>query len=502
MNLTQRQKRLLQWAGYPLLALVVFLFSVQLTFPYERVKDKLIHALSEKYEVSIISVEPTFLPGGLILETVVLRTRPTQPDEEPTTLLIDELRVDMGLLALLRGRADVDVTAKMGGGSIEGNVVMGPDELALAFATEALPLETVPGLRGAVGLPMKGGLDASLDIRLPEQRWDLAEGSIALSCMGCTVGDGVAKIKPGSPSSSRSMRAAIFAGQGVTVPELKLGTMAGKIEIREGRADIQQLTASSGDGDLTINGAVRFGRTFKEARFERGCMKFRLSDELKQREPNFGNLPALTGAPLQDDGYANVMMQGNLATMRWLPAVNCEDDGSSDRLSFRRGAGAGGRPSIPARVEADEPPGPAGEPGQEREPGLEVEPGEEMERPPMARPSGITSDRPDDGSGDRSSDRSSDRPGDEGMRGEFPPAITPVPTPAGAVRGRGDFPPDDIEPGYDRDRRRRGRGDEGEGGEEERFEGDDDGEEDEAARRREEAMEEGDERFQGEEELE
>ena len=497
IDLTQRQKRLLQWVGYPLLALVVFLFSVQLTFPYERVKDKLVETLSEKYDVSIVSVEPTFLPGGLILETVVLQTRPTQADEEPTTLFIDELRVDMGLLALLRGRADVDITAKMGGGSIEGNVVMGPDELALAFSTEALPLETVPGLRSAVGLPMKGGLDASVDIRLPEQRWDLAEGSISLSCMSCTIGDGEAKIKPRSSSSARSRRSALFAGQGMTVPELKLGVLAGKIEITEGRADIQQLTANSADGDLVINGAVRFGRSFKEARFEQGCMKFRLSDELKQREPNFGNMPALTGAAPQADGYANVMMKGNLVTMRWLPAVNCEEDGSSDRLSLRRGGRGGGRPSISGHVEVDDPSeGLAGrevEPGEEME--MEDESGEEMERPPppKARPYGITSDSPQD--------RPEGRSGEEGRRGEFPPAITPVPTPAGELRARGErVPPDEIEPGYGSNEER-ARDDRREMDDEYGYEDEDDGEEDEAARRREEMMEE-DEEFHGEGDLE
>ena len=52
MTLGERQRRVLRWLGYPLLVLVVFAFTLQLTFPYERVKDKLEGLLSriENYE--------------------------------------------------------------------------------------------------------------------------------------------------------------------------------------------------------------------------------------------------------------------------------------------------------------------------------------------------------------------------------------------------------------------------------------------------------------------
>lgn len=469
MNLSQRQKRMLQWLGYPLLALVVFVFAVQISFPYERLQTKLIEMLREQYDVSIVEVGPTFLPGGLVLETVVLQTRPTQPDEEVTTVLIDELRVDISLLGLLLGRADVDVTAEIGGGSIDGNVVVSSDELAIEFATEGLPLETVPGLRAAVGLPMKGGLDASVDLRLPEQRWDQAEGTISLACAGCTVGDGEAKIKPRSPSGSR--RGELFASQGMTVPELRLGNMAGKITIEDGKGVIEQLTASSEDGDLMINGAIHFGKQFKDSEFEQGCMRFRLTDELKQREPNFGNLPMLMGVALQEDGYANLIMKGKLVATRWLPATNCEEDGSAERLTYKRSGTD--RPSIPTA------PNPLSDPAGRGEEAM-PERGEAMEH---GGGEGEVEDR-----GDLQPGTPTPPPHFDNQRNDFPPPITPVPQPAGAS-GRG-VREDDVrlregdgdviigDPGDEVDRNdgRRGGG---------RYdEDDDDGEQDEAARGR------------------
>ena len=112
MQLSQRSKKILRWVGYPLLAIFTFLVTLHLTFPYERLANKLIvEPLSAKYDVTIISVKRTLLPGGLILEGLVLRTRPTKPDELPTTTYFDEVRIDVGLLSLLNQRIDVDIVA-------------------------------------------------------------------------------------------------------------------------------------------------------------------------------------------------------------------------------------------------------------------------------------------------------------------------------------------------------------------------------------------------------
>ena len=352
MTLSERQRRILRWLGYPLLALIVFSFTLQLTFPYDRVKDKLIELASERYDVQIASASPTLLPGGIVLESILLKSRPTRPDEQPTAIAIDRLRVDVGLLALLIGRVNVDLVAEIGEGEIVGDISVSPTELAVEVGTEDLELENIPGLRDALGLPMKGGLDAELDVTLPEQRWDLAEGSFTMSCPGCVVGDGKAKIKPKQPGTGRR-GASFFAAEGLTVPALNLGELEGKISIISGKGVIDHFGAKSVDGDLAIHGTVTFGRTFAESTFGQACMKFRLSDALKQREAEFGNVPALMGAPLDSEGYSNVIMSGKLAEMRWIAATSCEEGGKAERLDLRGGREGGspsagrGRPRLP-----------------------------------------------------------------------------------------------------------------------------------------------------------
>lgn len=322
MQLTQRQKRLLRWVGYPLLGIVTFLYALHLTFPYERVKDKLVETLSERYEVEIMSVERTLLPGGMIMNGVMLRSRPTEPDAKPAAVFINKLRVDLSLFALLRRRADVDLVAELGGGTIEGNLQATAAEIKVDVFTESLPLANIPGLKEAVGLPMEGGLNARFSITLPEGRWEQADGTITLSCPGCTIGDGETKIKPPAPGAGRR-GSALFAGEGITVPRLNLGNIAGEVTIESGRAKIDKFLAQSVDGELQIAAAIRFKERFKDSLFESGCMRFKLSPELKKRDPNFGSLPDFMRLAPDPEDYAYVKIRGSLTGMRWLATAKC-----------------------------------------------------------------------------------------------------------------------------------------------------------------------------------
>src|SRR6185369_8077016 len=61
-RLGPRTRRVLRYTGMALLALVIFVFALQMTFPYNRVKDKIIEGLSDKYDVTIGGVERGFMP--------------------------------------------------------------------------------------------------------------------------------------------------------------------------------------------------------------------------------------------------------------------------------------------------------------------------------------------------------------------------------------------------------------------------------------------------------
>jgi type II secretion system protein N len=326
MTLTTRQKRVLRWVGLPILAVVTFVFTLHWTFPYKRLRQKLEDKLGQDYEVSIEDIKPGFLPGAMVISKVFLKTRPKKAQEKPTAIFVDKISADIGLLGILRGRYDVDIVAEIGGGKVDGTVVLSKAGIKAEFATRALPLQNIPGLRSAVGLPMEGGLNAQLALNLPKRKWREVDGYVKLSCPGCTVGDGVAKIKPkplsDGKSSRRRRRGSVFAAAGVTVPRLDLGDVAGEIEIKRGVGTVKRFAARSADGEMTIDGEIRFKDPFKATTFP-GCMRFKLSEALKKREKDFGNLPELMRVNVEEDGFANVAMTGTIGALRWRPRKKC-----------------------------------------------------------------------------------------------------------------------------------------------------------------------------------
>jgi type II secretion system protein N len=330
--LTRRQKKILKWGGYPLLALVVFVFTLHWTFPYGRLKEKMVDELSDKYDVSISSVEPKLLPGGIEINRLMLRPRPKKVGEDPPVIMVKKLELDASLLSALRGRMDVDIDAQIGSaGTVSGNLVSTKAGLWANFSTTRLSLEDVPGLKDAVGMPMSGPLNAEVDLHLPKKRWREAEGFVKLSCPSCTAGDGVTKIKPRPRSRRRKSRRAQarmqFIGEGIPMPPVDMGNLSGRIDIKAGKGVIKEFAAVSPDGEMNLEGEIDFRDPFKNSTFP-GCLKFKFSEDFNKREPKFSNIGPLMGASIQPDGFVNMRITGTLANLRFRAKLKCK---SSDR---------------------------------------------------------------------------------------------------------------------------------------------------------------------------
>lgn len=356
-TLTARQKKVLKWIGYPVLAITVFLFTLGWTFPYDRVRDRVIDRLSDKYDVTIADVHGTFLPGGMVLEMVMLKTRPTSPDEKPVVLLFQEIEIDLSLLELLVGHQDVDISAELGGGTIEANVEMSSSGIEVTVETDDLPLTNLPGVASAIGLPVAGGLDLDIEVELPERKWKNAEGHVIMTCSGCTVGDGASTLKPRVQEGRRPSRASAFASQGVTVPKLSLGDLRAELQLRKGIGTFKSFAAKSGDGWLKFDGKLELRDPIGQSRLP-GCMSFFLSDDLRKREPNFANITIGMGKHQQADGSYALPTNGKLSPFAFDAKKQCGTPAAGDDAV----AGGDARPSLGAaadRPRRGEPPTPA-----------------------------------------------------------------------------------------------------------------------------------------------
>ena len=438
LHLTGRQRKIARWAGVGLLAIVSFLITLKFTFPYDRMKGKLVEALSEKYDVTVGDVGGGFLPGTVVFDDVVLRSRPTAPGERSSQILIDELVVDLGLdfglLGALRKKAVFDIEADLVGGEISAEVEASETMFEARVETEALALGKLPGVASAVGLPMSGSLDAEVELRLPGGKWKNAEGRIEIDCLECTVGDGVAKMTmtPSSTSSRGRRRrtsagAAAFSSTGVTVPRLALGEAKVLVDISKGVGDIKTFAATSKDGWLKIEGKIEFRDPFPNTLFP-GCMRFKLSDELKQRDPKFGNIEyTLSEKMRQNDGSFAIPTKGRLTELRWDVRRRCgggstEDDverAPAQRPSLARPSldtqtpPQGGEPVDPSQVPGVSGRGEAAaanvepqatidtiEPSEAPAPGTSGPPMGTEDAPPPQGDAGAVPPPPDNGAGD------------------------------------------------------------------------------------------------------
>src|SRR5690606_25221644 len=105
-----------------------------------------------------------------------------------------------------------------------------------------LPLFDVPKLQQAVNAPVKGLFALAVDLTLPENQFSQAKGTISLSCASCTIGDGETPLYiPGSTG---------LMAKGVTLPEIDLGSLTGKLNVDAGKATVEEFSTKSPDVEL------------------------------------------------------------------------------------------------------------------------------------------------------------------------------------------------------------------------------------------------------------
>jgi type II secretion system protein N len=340
IHLGPRTRKIARYAGVTVAAIIVFVFALQMTLPYERAKDKVVDMLADKYDVTIGSVERGWIPGRVYFKAVSLRSRPSQPGEPVTTFYIEKLEGDLGLFALIRGRVSIDLDAKIGAGHISGNVTgLGFFKKGISIDVEGrdLPGASLP-MRAVLGLPMTGKIDFAFALDLPNERdkagrnapnWTKAEGSVELSCpSSCTFGDGKTRLKP----ILKNTRNQVMVGEGIDFGKVNLDSLALKAVItpaddpKPAKIEVTKFEARSQDGELKVDFLMTLAPVFSDSMVT-GCLRFKGSEGLLKREPKTYAAIQTTGAELRPDGLFHIKLTDRFGDMKRLnmlcgPAAN------------------------------------------------------------------------------------------------------------------------------------------------------------------------------------
>ncbi|HWE27007.1 MAG TPA: type II secretion system protein GspN [Polyangia bacterium] len=323
VELTERQRRTLTWVGYPLFAVFVALLAFYWSVPRERVKDRLETALSADVtsgqplaigmDVDIGELSLRLFTGlGFKATDIVLRTRPLTPGEKPARYIIDDVRVRLGLLSTLVGRASYSFVAHALSGSVEGQVSGNNDETKAQIEIDKLVLNGVPGIQQSFGgLPVDGSVSGKLDVIVPKNLLANANGTVEVDIEDAVIGDGKAKLTvPNDP----------FLAAGVTFPRIKLGKLSGQIVIEKGRARFEGVRVHSADADATLDGYVELHDPIGMSQMH-AYLKFRPSEALIKREATVELLTnAMAGTAKRSDGFIGIQMTGPLSAMFFLPS--------------------------------------------------------------------------------------------------------------------------------------------------------------------------------------
>jgi type II secretion system protein N len=377
-RLGRRGTRVMRYVGIVVLALLVFVFALQATFPYERLKDRAIEAIESSYDVQVGSVERGIIPGNVTFHDVTLRSRPASKDEVPMLVVVKQLDVKLGLLAVLGMNASIDLDLTVGNpagyGHIKGNLTFpkfGKAGVKIALEGDDLPGATLP-LRNLLGLPMTGKLGFAIDLDLPVTKnkmgrsatdWSKAEGTLDLTCAtGCTLGDGHTKLKPLLKNHSNQ----VMVGDGIDFGEAHISSLdvhavftaavgdpdAHSSSYKAGKFEVTKFELKSPDGELHVDYLMTMATTLDES-VVTGCLRFKPNDILLKKEETKRTYAAIstTGAELRSDGLFHIKLSDRFKDMKRLNA-ECGPNAAASKIGngedFTAHPNPTGRPTIQA----------------------------------------------------------------------------------------------------------------------------------------------------------
>jgi len=250
-----RLRHILRYAGlvaFYLFALVVFCF---LTFPYERLRDRLVDEFNSRQtgpdplRLQLESLGAYWIGGvqakGVQLISAPKRTTTTSFDSsaqpvKPSVLIVDSAHARVSLLSLLFGSVDLSFGADAFGGTISGTTSESDGTRAIELTIEDVSLAEAPLLADAIGLPMAGTVGGTLDFRLPEGKLAKADGTLNLEIVGLSAGDGKAKIR-----------------DTIALPKVEAGDLKVIGDASEGQLKFTDFSAKGPDLELAAEGSMR-----------------------------------------------------------------------------------------------------------------------------------------------------------------------------------------------------------------------------------------------------
>ncbi len=307
----ERIRRPAKWAGYPLFGVFAFLGSLYVSLPRERIQD-LLETNASAWIGAKVKADDfglTLITGpGVTASQVTATTQPAAPNEKPQTFTANDVTIHFNVVALMRGFADTTWSGRVAGGSVNGRYKSVPDEGVLSADIADVAVGRVPVISAPGGVPLDGKLTVKADLNAPKNLMAQANGSIAFTLDEATLGDGKAQVAvPGM-------------GEGLTIPKIAIGKLAGTISVEKGKATLHDVRAHSKDLEVELDGYLEL-RDPISLSVVHAYLKVKPSDALLKRDPKIEGMVMMGGAVARrNDGFYGFTITGVLSSLAALPA--------------------------------------------------------------------------------------------------------------------------------------------------------------------------------------
>lgn len=238
------KKLLLHFVAYPAFFVVSFVMGAYWTFPYDRVRDFIVQEAERdgRTQLEIESLSPSWLTG--IEADGVRFAKVPEGGGEPAPLELSHVAARVSVLSLLMGEQDVSFDAELQGGSIEGNYAASEEATSIQATLTNVDLRRIGPLRDAVGLPIAGRANGSVDLTIAKEAAN-STGTADLTVRGVSIGDGE------TPLVIEGL------GAGLTLERMNLGTLQLRMQTERGVGDIRRLHADGEHAELWGSGNLR-----------------------------------------------------------------------------------------------------------------------------------------------------------------------------------------------------------------------------------------------------
>jgi type II secretion system protein N len=313
------QRRLLQVGLHALLFLVALVVFVYVAFPWDRATRYAEAALAKQLDmdVRIGALGPSWLTG-LEIRDVTLRTRKPDRQGHLRSFHADRVVVRASWGTLFGGDVDLDFTADMMGGHIDGQIYRTAQDTRLVARLAEVSPDEVSLLREMIGLPIKGRMTGAVDLTLRDHKFSKAAGTVEFVARDVVVGDGKAKLKlKVKPQYAELQEFLDRDDQGVAIPPMKVGTFTFKMRVAHGSARVTQLAASSdhieikGEGEVVLADPVTASTSRVYVMYKFSDAYENLDSETRSMMENMRSSPNYRRA-LRPDGFFGFCLSGVL----------------------------------------------------------------------------------------------------------------------------------------------------------------------------------------------